>query len=523
MPRISTFKSINASLILQFVNKIFGLSVIKHSGEAEEDAYQRMLSELQTILGLELNHLNCSQLAQRNAMELHNLLEIVSTGSRFFLKKKLSSKKADQAVQTDIRNQVNAACGGGLTSSLSSSSLDLIPKRDSQKSSPSVSVCDCPDLVQETPEPCSCQNGGSPNHVHVHNDAHFKNGSRLVRQDTAVISPRPPLRRVPTLYTELRAKALVDQLKEAKTENFALELGHRLQEALKLKQKATLIEKQIDGHYGRDRRSISAGPLREAPQVRGRTLSRGQVRRRSSSAKPTPVRKQIVQAARAQINSDQTPSLDNFLSQFSSSLPHETRAKLKLMERQHRAYMSNLETDIRLQETKGTIALQDAIDRELKRSQIIAKDIKAMELFERHKNQVLCGITQEALKREERSDRAHIVRRVNDFEADAKSKFSAARSREEQFVRSEFEKRLKEEKISLLETKKRIREQSEVEAKKHNELLVAVEGLFRSQFDAVRDKVADEEINLKTRITQNSRLLYDIRRQMKENTRGLKY
>lgn len=339
-------------------------------------------------------------------------------------------------------------------------------------------------------------------------------------------------------------QTLMSKYKIAKEDAFSIDLGRRLHEALRLEEEAKRIEAQIENYmrhkyHPKDEHHVqqtsgepfhhrssssSVSPVRKRdvnrslgsfPTTAGRKRVVGRVQhttggdnRRSLSSGP--VSRGMTHGLR------KSSSLESFLSKFSvNSIPVETRKKLKQMEMNHRHMMQNFRDDMRQKESRGCQLLRDAVEKEMKRSDMIRKDIDRLESLKIRRDVELNEYNQKFLKKELRAEKARVGQMVQKYHLDSLSKLKGAQAKQEALIKKEFEKQLMDEKSDFLKMKKDIKQKEDEEYEKKKKFLEAFENMYDQKYQMVKSKLEDEEKQLKLRIQTNSQLLNDVKKQIK--------
>lgn len=498
---------------------IFGLKFHDSASFTDPERYTALIAKMSSLIGAPIEYLRPEELAEREPSQVYHLLQIFEAAQRF-----LPVQTFEVSQQTDELQDPLAGCCFGKSRSPSPSKEDEevtstahkppAPNGDQRARSISSSLSSL-----DTPEQLSVIDAA--------------NNNNLVRSDTQTLRFKSKAR-TPSLRLEDRAQALAEQLKYIRRDTFALELGLKLQEALKLERKAAAIERAIDDMY-----ELQHEPLKA--RVRSASSDRSRPRTRSKSATKSPkspksprTPKRKVRPASVTANSsqasvrsqrvDRAPSLDSFLEKYTLGveLPRETKTQLRMMEKNHRAFIDNLVTDMHVAKSKATLNLADAIDRELARAAILKADIDRVERLERDRRRVVCSVTRTSLMREERLSRAKLINDLNEYHRQAASKYASARSRQERLAKEQFAERLANEKKAVLEAKKNLKEKQVREMRRDMDKLEAVANMYRDQRQAVIDAIERDRADMKTRIGQNARVIYDARKLLAEGRRGLK-
>ncbi|KAI1305330.1 hypothetical protein HDE_01552 [Halotydeus destructor] len=523
LPRISSFSQIDCHLMLVLAKSIFHFEVesdldSRTSGrESEIKLFTLLLNHLTSIIGTDLKHIDATELCNRNPAQVFNLLEIFDTFATQLLSNSTSLTLPPETKPKWKSPSVEDQ--GSVHSAPSSSSANSIPSASRSSSITSLN-CLCPD-IRKTPDLDEI----------VNPVIHLPKRKNLTRQNTGQTTVLRTVKRVPTLTTgKSPVKELTARLREAKNENFALELGHKLHEALQLEEKAKSIEKQLDRYYnvqrvnranpsGRQRSRSASAPRRGPVKRNSRPQSTCRPTRQSSTS--TSVRKK-----EPEFHLERDPvTLHEIMNimDVQSPVSRQVSSKLETLERQHRAFIDSLKNDIRTTQNKAALDLVNAVEKELKRAELLKRDLEHFERIKSEKERAMLDINHNVLVREMRLERASLHRRVENFCNEAKSKFAVASSKHDNLIRTELDRRMKEDKQDLLDVRNIVRLRTETDARKNKQLVDAIENLYRTQFDAARERMAGDEKVLKSRISQNSRLLFDIQREMKSNVRNMKF
>ena len=498
-----------------------------------------MIDSLSSLLNADLTHLNPKSMAERDSKHLFYLIEILTA-----IKTHLSTSKS---VAKD--EEPECCC-------LNSPSSDSLTD--------SVSIC--PDCYTESSESCSCNSlpssesssdtkrseSSSPTGSSdtITEDCHPIDRRESINSLPIVIkhdkTPTKPKRKplLPTYGTkyghqdpksltqqleafEIKStdiKTLMATLKIAKEDGFALELGHRLHEALRLEEEAKRIESQVE-RYIRDQYPDRQRITSQSPVRKLSTMSK------STGSIPSTVNRSKFVARKPNLNRSRSTghvyrgedgprsrstSLESFLSKFApNSIPPETKKKLKLMEMSHKTMMNNLRDDLRNRESRGHQLLRQAVEKELKRSQMMRREIDRLDQMKIRQETELNQFNRDKLKKQLRSEKARVKQMVNNFYLESKSKFQSAQSKQDQLIKKEFGQQLKQEKENLIHLKHDKKVTDGIEYEKRKRFLESFESLYDQKYEMIKDQLSKEESELKNRIKTNSQLLNDIKKQIK--------
>lgn len=524
-----------------------------------------MIHHLSEALKIEIDHLDAEKMAAKDPKQLSFFLEILST---IIDCQKSPSVSSSESRCCDLdHSYIKVAC----------SKRDECPccplgSNEARHFSPSsccsscsyqdcpcpISSCDCSDLTNGSScNSCSCNcscypTSSSPPPLHI-DEKSFQDIIKRQREGRTK-NKKPLVVRHRTGRTPVRAekshhycetkvklaeptedvKTLMSKFKLAKEDTFALELGYRLHEALKLEEETKRIERQIDqfhrtrpsdaritanAHTNASKNSSkSARPskFRTINPPKSRTTSPKKVFDSKRSISKSPAKTYTISQKSDELSDKRSNSLESFLGKFTTdSFPPETKKKLKIMEAKHNLMMNNLKNEMKNKESKSCLLLKGAIEAEVKKSDLLKKEIERLNNLKKRRMEEIDLLNQNVAIKEYRAEKAKVHQMVQDYHREAASKFMSVQSKQEQLIKDEIEGRLREERTEMLRMKNILKEKEAKEVQEKSKLLKAFDTMYQNKFESVKDKLKDVEEYTKIRNKNNNQLLNDIKRRLK--------
>lgn len=528
IPRLTSLKDINYQLFCFIFNDIFRIdcSLFDPKTKSEEiDVISKLLSTLSNdLIGISLEHIKAEDIINKKLNTIYDLSEIISTFIKYIPKQinenvnnyhSIKRKFDTKSVQTNGENLLFSLnkqlksdyCLNSNTIKNNKNQIYPVLKPWSGSSSSHTITsngCECPDIIQSTSNSFHSNSCGDNSNCHPKQE--------LITRSKAIQTDVETKRTPKTFPKTIEPKLITfDEYKRAKTNNFALELGHKLHETLKLKEMSEVIENKIKRYYG----DVTA-------QMPNRTTYRSSTKARSG-------RKQLTRNKKSPIirrkfdsfkvknikQNNQFSSLDDLLKTF-PEIPRNTIKSLREQELHQNKIVERLNKDIVANEMKVKLKLNSVIETQNKRSQIIKKDLKHLESLAVTKNVKLEKLKDNAEKRDSRLERVRMHKTIESFHNDMLSKYKKLQSIEEKLVLKEFEKKHKSQQESIAQFRKRIKENNEMEIERQKKMLDAFETLYRNKYEMLTESLHKEEEHLKNEISQQSYNLRTIKRDYKK-------
>lgn len=567
-PRLSSFKLVSSDIIGLLYSNILRVKPFNLKQD-EKQRYQNMIDHLANVLNTDVGHLNSDGMASKDPKQLCFLLEILSAildAQNTSITSSESESRCCDACQPCTGRfppPVTGRCPLCPPSYQSSYQRDFSPdsccKSVNSCSHPSsVSSCDCPDLDHSSSS-CSCTcshcyypTTSSTSPALVLDEERFnrilqkQRDSRSRTKHPVILrhrTGRTPVRPVVRQHTNVKQtklpeppqdiQSLMAKFKLAKEDAFALELGYRLHEALRLEDETKKIERQIDQFY-----RMKRSPSKSKSAIHVLTPSKSNAKSTTSSKATTP--KKVFNPSRFQSKSPaktytlspksvgttktddlnnmmkKSSSLESFLGMFAGdSFPPETKKKLKIMEAKHNLMINNLRSEMKNKESKSCLLLKEAIDAEVKKSELLRKEIERLNKLKERKMSEIDLLDQNVAIKEYRTEKAKVHQMVKDYQREVASKFMAVQSKQEQLLKDELEDRMREEKVETLRMKNIMKEREAKDLSEKKKLLKAFDGMYQSKFDSVKDKLQEVEKDVRNRRRSNNQLLNEIKERLK--------
>lgn len=407
IPRLTFIQDINSMFFAQLFKQLFKVNIIFDVNSKVDQI--RLIDSLITalsnrLLGVPLDHINCKKILAFDSKSIFDLLEII-----YALVKHLPSKQI--STSTDYQIHIN------------SSNKQVQTEFDS----------DLEDAIDDK--------STSP----------VTNSETLAHQHSQ----------------DFQAKTDDDlsKFKQLQTENFAMQLGMKLHEILKLKQMTRQIETNIkqfyhDDHFGKKNM--------KSPKTKCQKSKKMTKRVKFEQKKQMNLRRMMPNT--------RDLDLDELLLRFPDI--HKGAAKaLKQQEINQQKVIANLNKQVITNETKMEMMMKDAIEKQEKKSQMIHQDVRRLQRLTETKQEKTERIRQNAEIRDNRLERARLEKIINNYYTETISKLKELQSKEEILVKKEFEKRFNEKKDDIMEFRKRIKELHNKEKEKQRQLLEKFENL----------------------------------------------
>jgi hypothetical protein len=318
------------------------------------------------------------------------------------------------------------------------------------------------DLIQSTPE--------SDYHLNACGDYKESHPKQEIKTQSKAIQTEVEPKSSPK--TVSRKEITFDEFKKVKTDNFATELGHRLHEALKLKEMSEVIENKIKRYYGDVTvKTPVSNNLKSTLKSRNR-------RKHLIRSTKSPIIKRKVDLTKTKTPQKiiQISSLDDLIKAY-PEISRNTIKSLREQERHQQRIVESLNKEVAINEAKVKSQLNSAIKTQNKRSQIIRNDIKNLESLAETKSAKLEKMKENATKRDSRIENARMHKTIESFHNQMMSKYKRLQAVEEKIVIEEFEKRHKTQQENIVQFRKRIKENHLMEIERQKKMLDAFETL----------------------------------------------
>lgn len=480
IPRLTSLKEISYSFFFMVFDDIFDLdchrlSLIEPKNKSQEvKLMARLLAYISNdLFAISLEHIKAEDIVNGEVISIHDLLEIIFTFiehiPRKFAKTRdavIDVKLVTKSVQTSLTSEDTSVeniyplpqnfdfdylSSKSISSSDSSEStsievktrLDLRSDQNYRRKSPETSI-----RVQSSQESKAIQT-----------------------EDELIVTDVKSKGEIP-LKTASIEEVTLEEYKRMKYENFATVLGNRLHETLKLKEMADNLEMRIN-HYFKD---VTAN----TKQRRTRSSPKITIQRYRTSLPPkakTPLKCKAADRKISPNRSQNAFSLDQLLKNF-PEIPRNTIKSLKEEENRQKKAIENLNKEISMNQMKVKSKLKEAIERQEKKSNIIANEAKQMQSLLAMKGSKAENLKEMAAKRESRLERARIKKMIDKFQNELNSKYKRLQSIEERIVVQEFDKKRKQQNDCINEFRKSIRERHLTEMERQKRILDSIDTLL---------------------------------------------
>ncbi len=486
IPRLTSLKDINYQLFCLIFDNIFNIdcSLFNPKTKSQEiEVISKLLSILSNdLVSISLDHIKPEDIVDKNLNTIYNLLEIIATFIKYIPKQfnkfennanyKQNKNNFDstkrkfntKAIQTNFNeNQINRDLRNDFYNKNASKYLNLLKTSSSSSYSAQSSLCESiPDLIQSTPE--------SDYHLNACGDYKESHPKQEIKTQSKAIQTEVEPKSSPK--TVSRKEITFDEFKKVKTDNFATELGHRLHEALKLKEMSEVIENKIKRYYGDVTvKSPVSNNLKSTLKSRNR-------RKHLIRSTKSPIIKRKVDLTKTKTPQKiiQISSLDDLIKAY-PEISRNTIKSLREQERHQQRIVESLNKEVAINEAKVKSQLNSAIKTQNKRSQIIRNDIKNLESLAETKSAKLEKMKENATKRDSRIENARMHKTIESFHNQMMSKYKRLQAVEEKIVIEEFEKRHKTQQENIVQFRKRIKENHLMEIERQKKMLDAFETL----------------------------------------------
>ena len=452
--RISSYKDLHHGLICNLFSAVMGVGSDFYSHHPVS-MYKQMMSHLSGFLDDDLSYMNNEMLAGMESGQMYCLLEILTAIHKFVGHKSHSKQSSSQELSCIDMFSLRSPC---LPSSSSSSTTSV------------CSCCSC-SCIKGRSYSGPCQEGSMTGSFPV---APVKHESPTLSTREAKKSKEPKLidareKRKQILHQQLQKSnssrrsslyarhqsshempningpfyqnTLLYELRKAKEYNFALELGYRLHNALRLEEDTQMIERKIN-----------------------------------------------------RLNND----IHSFDQQIEPCIVQAMMKKLAI----NQPIQSNFRKS-----AKGKVVISDAIRREKMREAIIRKEIDHQESLRRNKRMMFNRMSAQGMLRDERMERA----KTNRLASDLQSQYVRHDGVDKPADVTELDNR-----NAILEVKAGLRERDEKEVKESKHLLEAYENLYESKRQMLRDRLQQEEEEMRQRSMNNRHMLSQIRKEIND-------
>lgn len=409
IPRLTFIQDINSMFFAQLFKQLFKVNIIFDVNSKVDQI--RLIDSLTTaltnrLLGVPLDHINCKKILAFDSKSIYDLLEII-----YALVKHLPSKQ----ISTSTDHQIHISSSNKQVQTEFDSDSDLEDAIDEKSTS-----------LVPSPETLANQ---------------FSQGFQAKIDDG------------------------LSKFKQLQTENFAMQLGMKLHEILKLKQMTRQIETNIKQFYHDDnfgRKNM------KSPKTKAQKSKKMTKRVRFEQKKQINLRRMMPNT--------RDLNLDELLLRFPDI--HKGAAKvLKQQEINQQKVIENLNKQVITNETKMELMMKDAIEKQEKKSQMIHQDVRRLQRVTETKQEKTERIKRNAEIRDNRLERARLEKVINNYYTETISKLKELQSKEEILVKKEFEKRFNEKKEDIIEFRKRIKELHNKEKEKQRQLLEKFQNL----------------------------------------------
>lgn len=411
---------------------------------------QKYLKILSDSLGVSLDYIKPGAIVNRDLLANFNLLELLSV---LIVNQEDSIQKPQEVKEDKVtQTEITANFPTFVKTTFGSNNLKSKPSLSSTSSS-----CSCPISLSSSFTPCSCpdEENTQKRSELIKNNNLIKEQIILKRQPTYVINEDQP-----------EEKRSIDELKELHKDNFALKLGYRLHEALNLQDKTEKLEENI--------RKLEGRPLISKPKPKA------YLKKYQTKNKNTLIKKKNIIPKRNSVNKNAlkptSVNLQKMLEKY-DNISLETVSYLRKQEKNQHKYMKSVLSDLATEEVRKTKQLEDALEKQRKKSQIIRKDIIHLQKYSEAQALKTEKAKLLAAQRDTRIEQIRLKKDVEEFHRSQLSKFEATRSKEEKLLKDDFARKCKEAKEDILDFRKRIKEEHENEKRKQNLMLEALQTL----------------------------------------------
>ncbi|XP_053209316.1 LOW QUALITY PROTEIN: centrosomal protein of 95 kDa-like [Panonychus citri] len=519
----------------------------------EEQQFKKLVNFLESdILHISLDHIKPDDLIAHNPISIYNLLEILAA-CELYLPCDEQNQHRDEPIQLASKafqalslspplspsppghsdswsSPTNSSLSNDSTFSLSSSSSCLsLSSISSIIPTPPVIKSPSPELIptkQFTDSPINLsrvltKSGvSSPDSVyllqiHGGNSEYAPKSNPQSNKSSSSSSSSPGNR-----FTETKGRRKVDKATNTEPEDlrkqhqesdlekfeqrfesyealashrFALEIGHKLQRALRLEEATKQIEAKL---------CAITGELNTNVPKKHTNKSNGKRKTLLSPWKNKPMNKSV---------SRKSPST------ASTKLNVHTKPLIcsKRIERlikskpQQSTYRSRLKLDV----NSG----QGLLDEWKKQSSRLAEAQSALEsqVTNCPNSHRLRHIRERSLIRDARTERARVHRLICDLERKTCSKYLTVQAKEQQLIKSQTQEKIKSFRDDLINYKDLVKSQMDKEQEKRKRLLDAFTNYYQQQLTLIKDKLDQEENDLTARYKYSTITYNKLRRELK--------